>query len=103
MKALVHRHKDFEVQLATTDMWHTSIARKCRVLGVGPSDMPVVVVRLELKFGEVCFLFIFLAKPEVLLVILLQLLKIIRTDANILGAYRQLRQGFWLTCCIGIW
>ena len=57
--------------------------------------MPVVVIRLELKLGEVSLMVIFLTKPKILLLVLVQLLKVISTYANTLCAYRyrQLQQG----------
>lgn len=62
---------------------------------MGFACMPVVVIRLELKLGEICLMVSFLTKPEVLLLILFQLLKVISTNANALCAYRyrQLQQG----------
>lgn len=56
------------------------------------ASMPVLVIRLELKPGKVCFMFIFLTKSEVLLFILLQFLKVISANANTFSAYRQLQQ-----------
>lgn len=61
--------------------------------------MPVVVIRLELKLGEVSLVVSVLTRPEVLLLILFQLLKIISTytDALCTYRYRQLQQGMqWL-------
>ena len=62
---------------------------------MGFACMPVVVIRLELKLGEISLMVSFLTKPEVLLLILFQLLKVISTNANALCAYRyrQLQQG----------
>ena len=50
-----------------------------RVIGMRFACMPVVVIRLELKLGKVSLMVSFLTKPEVLLLILFQLLEVIST------------------------
>ena len=59
---------------------------------------PVLMIRLELELGEVGFMLIFLAKPQIFLIILLQLLQVISTNADTFCAYRQLQEA--KPCCV---
>ncbi len=54
------------------------------------NDMPVLVIRLELQLGEICFVFVFLAQPQVFFIIFFKFLKVISANTNTLCAYRYL-------------
>lgn len=53
--------------------------------------MPVLVIRLELQLGKVCFVLIFVAETNIIVIIFFELLKVISTDTNSLCAYRNLQ------------
>lgn len=44
--------------------------------------LPVLVIRLELQLGKVCFVLIFVAETNVIVIIFFELLKVISTDTN---------------------
>ena len=55
-------------------------------------SMPVLVIRLELQLGKVCFMLGILTNSQILFVIFFKLFEVICANADILCAYRYLQE-----------
>lgn len=78
-------------------VWHAwcpcklQVAGQCRGCSKKTDCLPVLVIGLELQLGKVCFVLIFVAETNIIVIIFFELLEVVSTDTNSLCTYGKLQ------------